>query len=225
LICLAIILPLHTDDQGKFCFTPITHDTFIIAIIDLLSRLDDEAWNPYDRPEDGMPGDQEDNASDKSDLEAESEVDDHDDSDGANADSGAGQVQVQVPADEPSDQNKFTSNPSVSTFPPLMLPRPTPCCSSGGPGFLSLDSARASTRRDRKDDEWMPAAKRRRSSSRGAPSSSACGASRSGASGSLTTSRRGGSTSSVPRRSARTTIAYRILGLPGYLAITKCHRK
>ncbi|KIM62649.1 hypothetical protein SCLCIDRAFT_24937 [Scleroderma citrinum Foug A] len=142
---------------------------FIIAIIDVLSCLDDEAWKPYDHPEDGMPGDQEENASDKSDLE----IDNDDDSDGANVDSGARQVQVQAPTDEPSDQGKFTFNPSISTFPPPMLPRPTLHCSSGGPGFLSLDSARASTCRDCEDNEWMPAAKRWRSSSRGASNSSA----------------------------------------------------
>lgn len=133
-----------------------------------------------------------DNACDDSNLEAKSEVNDGNDSDGA------GQGQGQVPTDRPSGQGKFTLNAGVSAFPPPMLPRPTPRCSSAGLGFSSLDSVLAA-HRDHQEDEWMPAAKHRCSSSHGASSSSAHGTS-----SSLTASRRGASTSSVPQRSTCT---------------------
>ena len=139
-----LISPMSMDIADNFHHeTPFTHDIFIDALINTLSHLKPNAWEPHHHPEDDeFVGQEAYNSHDiKSDtteniINAVPDVELSDDS--VESDVSAPPTDS---ADEPSDESESTS--SEKGAPPLTLPRPYPCQMSGGPGFYSLDSGLA----------------------------------------------------------------------------------
>ncbi|KIM55160.1 hypothetical protein SCLCIDRAFT_30583 [Scleroderma citrinum Foug A] len=140
-LCSTLISPMSMDIADNFHHeTPFTHDIFIDALINTLSHLKPDAWEPHRRPEDDEFVGQEayNSCNVKSDtteniINAIPDVELSDDSVESDA-----STPPTDSADEPSDESKSTS--SEKGAPLLTLPRPYPCQMSGGPGFYSLDS-------------------------------------------------------------------------------------
>jgi len=131
-----IISPLYTNDHGNFCHrTTFTHDMFITTIIDTLSELKDDTWIPYNPECDKCVEDKNDDSSNT--MLGRVKVE----GDTSTADEANPNVLPGDSTDEPTNQCTFTEMP---TIPLPMLPQPSSCWSSRGPGFpRSLDSALA----------------------------------------------------------------------------------
>ena len=146
--------------------TPFTHVNFINALVNALSCLQPDAWEPRSRPKDVrfMGPEAYSNREFKSDTTEHAM---NAASDGELSYGGVENDANTLPADsadEPSDEDQFRSSAKVAL---PALPRPFPCRSSGGPGFYSLDSGLAAHRPHEESWSGGRSNKRRRKSSLG----------------------------------------------------------